>query len=45
MQGLEIQPGHLPPACEALRAEVRAFLAEALADMPPAISRPWRRRG
>ena len=42
MQGLEIQPGHLPPACEALRAEVRAFLAEALADMPPSLrARNW----
>ncbi|MBI5258062.1 MAG: acyl-CoA dehydrogenase family protein [Burkholderiales bacterium] len=36
MQGLLIEPGHLPPECEALRAEVRAFLAEALVDVPPA---------
>lgn len=36
MQGLQIQPGHLPPACEALRAEVRAFLAEALTGLSPA---------
>ena len=28
MQGLRISPGLLPPECEALRAEVRAFLAE-----------------
>ncbi len=36
MQGLTIEPGTLPPECEALRAEVRAFLAEALAHIPPA---------
>jgi len=42
MQGLEIQPGHLPPACEALRAEVRAFLAEALSDTPAHLrARNW----
>ena len=35
MQGLTIEPGSLPPGCEALRAEVRAFLAEAMADIPP----------
>jgi acyl-CoA dehydrogenase len=35
MQGLRIRlAGALPPACEALRAEVRAFLAERLADVP-----------
>jgi acyl-CoA dehydrogenase len=34
MQGLSIAPGVLPPECEALRAEVRAFLAEAMADVP-----------
>lgn len=34
MRGLDIQPCRLPPECEALRAEVRAFLAEHLADMP-----------
>ena len=38
MQGLTIEPGSLPPECDALRAEVRAFLAEAM----PAIS-PLRR--
>src|SRR5262245_32824064 len=36
MQGLRISPGLLPPECEALRAEVRAFLADALADLPVA---------
>ena len=36
MQGLLIDPGSLPPACQALRAEVRAFLASAMADIPPA---------
>ncbi|MFN0184810.1 MAG: acyl-CoA dehydrogenase family protein [Aquabacterium sp.] len=35
MQGLKIDPGTLPPSCDALRAEVRAFLAEAMADIPP----------
>lgn len=34
MQGLLIDPGRLPPECEALRAEVRAFLAEAMVDIP-----------
>ena len=34
MQGLLIDPGTLPPECETLRAEVRAFLAEAMADIP-----------
>jgi acyl-CoA dehydrogenase len=35
MQGLRIRLADaLPPACEALRAEVRAFLAEHLADVP-----------
>ena len=34
MHGLLIEPGVLPPECEALRAEVRAFLAEALVDVP-----------
>jgi len=34
MHGLLIDPGTLPPGCEALRAEVRAFLAEAMADIP-----------
>jgi acyl-CoA dehydrogenase len=36
MHGLQINPGQLPPECESLRAEVRAFLAEAMADIPPA---------
>jgi acyl-CoA dehydrogenase len=36
MQGLRIHPGRLPPECEALRAEVRAFLAEQMAGMPVA---------
>ncbi|HRO58141.1 MAG TPA: acyl-CoA dehydrogenase family protein [Burkholderiaceae bacterium] len=36
MQALDIQPGELPPECEALRQEVRAFVAEHLADYPPA---------
>jgi acyl-CoA dehydrogenase len=36
MQGLLIDPGHLPPACDALRAEVRAFLSDAMQDVPPA---------
>ena len=35
MQGLLIDPGTLPPECEALRAEVRAFLAVAMKDIPP----------
>jgi len=34
MQGLRISPGLLPPECEVLRAEVRAFLADAMADVP-----------
>lgn len=33
---LNLEPAALPPACEALRAEVRAFLAEAMKDVPPA---------
>jgi acyl-CoA dehydrogenase len=36
MQGLRISPGLLPPECEALRAEVRAFLADAMVDVPVA---------
>ena len=36
MQGLLINPGTLPPECAALRAEVRAFLAEAMVDIPAA---------
>ncbi len=35
MHGLLIDPGCLPAHCEALRAEVRAFLAEAMQDIPP----------
>ena len=35
MQGLMIDPGVLPPECEALRAEVRAFLAQAMPAIPP----------
>ncbi len=35
MQGLLIDPGSLPPECESLRAEVRAFLAEAMVQIPP----------
>jgi len=34
MQVLNISPGELPPECEALRAEVRAFVAEHLAGFP-----------
>ena len=34
MQGLLIEPGVLPPECEALRAQVRDFLAEVLVDIP-----------
>ncbi len=34
MQGLLIEPGSLPPECEALRADVRSFLAEAMTDVP-----------
>lgn len=36
MHHLNLDPATLPPACEALRAEVRAFLAEAMQDVPPA---------
>lgn len=35
MNGLLIEPGSLPAACEALRDEVRAFLAVAMRDVPP----------
>jgi acyl-CoA dehydrogenase len=34
MDGLTITPGTLPPECERLRAEVREFVAQALADYP-----------
>jgi acyl-CoA dehydrogenase len=36
MQGLTIPPGALPPEAEALRAEVRAFLAAEMPAIPPA---------
>ncbi len=36
MHGMTIEPGALPLECEALRIEVRAFLAEAMRDIPPA---------
>lgn len=35
MNALQIEPGSLPEACEALRAEVRAFLAQAMPAVPP----------
>jgi acyl-CoA dehydrogenase len=35
MQGLTIPPGALPPEAEALRAEVRAFLAAEMPAIPP----------
>jgi acyl-CoA dehydrogenase len=42
MQGLDITPGPLPAECDALRAQVRAFLAEALRDHDPALrARSW----
>jgi acyl-CoA dehydrogenase len=42
MHGLRISPGLLPPECEQLRAEVRAFLADAMADVPSHIRvRNW----
>jgi len=42
MQSLYFEPCELPPEAEALRAEIRAFLAEELADMPAeARSRSW----
>jgi acyl-CoA dehydrogenase len=34
MQAVTIDPCTLPPECEALRAEVRAFIAETLCDFP-----------
>ena len=36
MQALSIDPCTLPPECEALRAEVRAFVAGTLGDFPAA---------
>ena len=36
MQALSIDPCTLPPECEALRAQVRAFVAETLGDFPAA---------
>ena len=42
MQALSIAPCTLPPECEVLRIEVRAFIAEALADYPVAkLVRNW----
>ena len=42
MHGLSIDPGTLPPECEALRAEVRDFLAQAMPGVPPAQrNRSW----
>src|SRR5690348_8643938 len=42
MHGLRISPGLLPPECEQLRAEVRAFLADAMANVPSHIRvRNW----
>ena len=34
MQELNIIPGTLPPECEALRMEVREFVAKELGDFP-----------
>jgi acyl-CoA dehydrogenase len=34
MQELNIIPGTLPPQCEALRQEVREFVAQHLSDYP-----------
>jgi acyl-CoA dehydrogenase len=42
MSVLDIVPATLPPECEALRVEVRDFLAEVMADVPPAVRcRSW----
>jgi alkylation response protein AidB-like acyl-CoA dehydrogenase len=42
MQPFSFEPRELPPEAEALRADVRAFLAENLADFPPAgRARSW----
>jgi acyl-CoA dehydrogenase len=42
MQGLAIAPAELPPECEALRAQVRSFLAQAMREVPPtARNRNW----
>lgn len=42
MQALTIDPCTLPPGCEALRAEVRAFLADTLRDYPATLRvRNW----
>jgi acyl-CoA dehydrogenase len=42
MPAMDIQPCELPAGSEALRAEVRAFLADALAGHPPALrARNW----
>ncbi len=34
MQAVTIDPCNLPPECESLRSDVRAFIAETLADFP-----------
>jgi alkylation response protein AidB-like acyl-CoA dehydrogenase len=42
MRSISFEPCDLPPGTDALRAEVRAFLAEELADCPvPAQARSW----
>ena len=42
MQALDIRPAQLPPDCDALRAQVREFLARTLANLPPeARARNW----
>jgi acyl-CoA dehydrogenase len=39
---LDIRPAQLPPECEALRAQVRSFLAETLSDSAPELrARTW----
>jgi acyl-CoA dehydrogenase len=42
MHALDIRPAQLPPECEALRAQVRGFLAETLTDYAPELrARTW----
>ena len=42
MHGIRFEPCELPPEAEALRAEVREFLAAELADYPPVMrARSW----
>ena len=42
MTALHFEPGELPPEAEELRCEVRDFLAETMADIPPALkARNW----